>query len=240
MTDKTQARYEEIAGYLRSLIAKAAPGDRLPSEAELCERFEVSRMTARQAMQVVAAEGGIERRRGAGTFVRSKPVPRDLGSPLSFSGSMRSRGMTASSETLHWGEVVSNDDERRELGLGSDDPVYALERVRLADGTPMAIERAVMPAGLASSLHDGFEHGSLHDAFREIGRVPTRAHAEVSARRATKRERELLGLPQSGIIISERRTIYDQDGAPLERTETRYVANRYRFRAVLHGEGAGG
>jgi GntR family transcriptional regulator len=109
----------------------------------------------------------------------------------------------------------------------------------MADGTPMAIERAVMPSDLAMSLQDGFEHGSLHDAFRDVGRIPTRAHAEVAARRATKREREILSLPPNGIVITERRTIYDQDGEPLERTETTYVARRYRFRAVLHDEGEG-
>lgn len=233
MTDRRPARYEQIADYLRSLVAAAAPGERLPSEAELCERFEVSRMTARQAVQLVASEGAIERRRGAGTFVRSRPVPRDLGSPLSFSGSMRARGMTASSETLHWSEVVPSEEECRELGLDASAVAYALERVRFADGTPMAIERAVIPGELATSLAPGFEHGSLHEAFRNIGRRPTEAHAEVSARRATRRERELLGLPPSEIIISERRTIYDHEGAPLERTETRYVASRYIFRAVL-------
>lgn len=233
MMDKPQTRYELIAGHIRGLVAGAEPGDRLPSEAELCEQFDVSRMTARQAMQLVANEGLIERRRGAGTFVRPRPIQRDLGSPLSFSGSMRARSMSASSKTLEWGEVSPEDDERTALGLGDDDTSYVLERLRLADGTPMAIERVVMPRELALALGDGFQDGSLHEAFRSIGRMPKEAHAEVSARRATKHERELLGLPASGIIISERRTIYDQDGAALERTETRYAAARYTFRAVL-------
>lgn len=227
------ARYEKIAAHLRALIAEAEPGDRLPSEAELCEQFGVSRMTARQAMQVVAGDGLIERRRGAGTFVRTPPVPRDLGSPLSFTGSMRARGMTASSQTLRWSEVEPNEDERVELSLRRGEASYVLERLRLADGTPMAIERVVMPRDLALRLSEGFQTGSLHDAFRAIGRIPTEAHAEVSARRARKAERDLLGLPPSGIIIAERRTIYDQGGIALERTETRYAASRYTFRAIL-------
>lgn len=240
MTDQQKARYEQIADYLRGLIAEAQPGDRLPSEAELCDRFDVSRMTARQAMQLVSNQGLIDRRRGAGTFVRAHPVPRVLGSPLSFSGSMRARGMTASSETLKLGHVMPDDDERSSLGLGADEPGYVLERLRLADGTPMAIERVVMPSWLASELAEGFQDGSLHEAFRAIGRIPTEAHADVSARKATKRERDLLGLPPSGIIISERRTIYDQDGAALERTETRYAASRYSFRAILRDPGGSG
>lgn len=233
MSDRRPARYEQIAEYLRDLVGRAQPGARLPSEAELCDKFEVSRMTARQAVQVVAGDGLIERRRGAGTFVRAHPVPRDLGSPLSFSGSMKTRGMTASSRTLRWGAIEPTEDEREALRLADDEGAYVLERLRLADGTAMAIERAVMPRLLALALGDEFLDGSLHDAFRGIGRLPTEAHAEVSARRATKRERELLGLPPSGIIISERRTIYDQDGAALERTETRYAASRYSFRAIL-------
>lgn len=238
MSERQPARYEQIADYVRGLVSGAEPGERLPSEAELCERFEVSRMTARQAVQMVENDGLIERRRGAGTFVRAHPVPRDLGSPLSFSGSMRARGMSVSSETLEWGEVTPDEDESSALGLEKGDRGYVLERLRRADGTPMAIERVVMPRDLALSLEEGFRDGSLHEAFRRTGRIPTEAHAEVSARRANKRERDLLGLPPSATIISERRTIFDQDGSALERTETCYAANRYSFRAILRDPGA--
>lgn len=233
MASKTPARYEQIAQYLRGLVDTAEPGDRLPSEAELCEKFDVSRMTARQAMQIVSTDGNIERRRGAGTFVRSKPVQRDLGSPLSFSENMKSRGMVPSSETLSWERVEPSEDERISLGLGQSDMAYALERLRLADGTPMAIERAVIPEGLALSVEEHLGSGSLHDAFQKTGRTASKAHAEVTARKATKRERELLELPASGIVICEQRTIFDQDGKPLERTVTWYASARYSFQAVL-------
>jgi GntR family transcriptional regulator len=233
MSDQGRARYEQIADHLRGLVAEGGPGDRLPSEAELCARFGVSRMTARQAVQLVANDGLIERKRGAGTFIRSRPVPRDLGSPLSFSGSMRARGMSSTSQTLSRRETDLTQEETEALGLQSGARGFMLERLRLADGTPMAIERAVMPGDLAGALGDDLGEGSLHDAFRAIGRNPTQAYAEVSARQATRRERDLLGLPASGIIVSERRTIFDQDGVALERTETLYAASRYSFRAIL-------
>jgi GntR family transcriptional regulator len=228
-----RARYEQIADHLRGLVAEGGPGDRLPSEAELCAEFGVSRMTARQAVQVVANDGLIDRRRGAGTFIRSRTVPRHLGSPLSFTGSMRARGMSTTNQTLGRGETDLSPEEAEALGLQPGARGFMLERLRLADGTPMAIERALMPSDLAAAVDDDFATGSLHDAFRAIGRSPTEAYAEVSARRATRRERDLLGLPASGIIVSERRTIFDQDGAPLEHTETLYAASRYSFRAIL-------
>jgi GntR family transcriptional regulator len=233
VNQRKPARYEEIAADLRSLISAAAPGDRLPSDAELCDKYGVSRMTARQAVQVVAADGLIDRRRGAGTFVRPQSVLRELGSPLSFTESMQRRGMTASSRILKWGEIRPSDQERSALGLKDGMSARVLERLRLANDLPMAIERAVMPARLAASLEGDLEHGSLHAAFQQVGRIPTEALAEVSARHPTKRQRELLELAASDIILCELRTISDQDGLPLERTETFYASSRYTFRAVL-------
>ena len=71
-----QTRYREIERYLRALVEGANPGDPLPSEAELCERFSVSRMTVRQALQELTNDGLVERRRGQGTFVAQRPVHR--------------------------------------------------------------------------------------------------------------------------------------------------------------------
>jgi GntR family transcriptional regulator len=141
--------------------------------------------------------------------------------------------MSTSSETLSLRETDLSPEEAEALGLEPGARGLMLERLRLADGTPMAIERAVMPGELAATLGDKLGEGSLHDAFRAIGRNPTEAFAEVSARQATKRERDLLGLPASGIIVSERRTIFDQNSAALEHTETLYAASRYSFRAIL-------
>jgi GntR family transcriptional regulator len=100
----------------------------------------------------------------------------------------------------------------------------------------MAIERAVMPLELARGLDGDLETGSLHAAFERVGRHPAQALAEVSARHPTKRQRDLLRLPASGILLYERRIITDQAGEPLERTETFYASSRYSFRAVLVGE----
>jgi GntR family transcriptional regulator len=115
-----RARYEEIATHLRALIADLPPGARLPSEAELCERFGVSRMTARQAVQQLVADRLVDRRRGAGTFVAAERVPRVLGSPLSFTASMRRRGLTASSTVLDRGPIRPSVEEAAALLLAAE------------------------------------------------------------------------------------------------------------------------
>jgi len=239
MSETTQPRYVEIAGYLRGLIEEAAAGDRLPSDAELCERFGVSRMTARHAVQVVANEGRLRRRRGQGTFVTERRIVRLLGSPLSFSEGMRRRGLVPSSRVLLSGETAPSAAEAAALQLEESESAVVLERVRLADEIPMAIERVVMPPALAGVLDQDLENGSLHAAFEHLGRSPTQALAEVTARPASARERRLLELAPNGVVICERRTIFDHGGEPLEATETCYAADRYQFQAVLHRDDTG-
>lgn len=227
-------RYLEIADYLRDLISNAQPGERLPSDAELCDRFSVSRMTARQAVTLLVNEHLVERKRGSGTYASQPRVPRALGSPLSFSESTRLRGMEPSSRVLRAGPTALEPDDAAALGVDITTPAIVLERLRMADNIPMAVEHAVIPATDAEILDEDLTTGSLHAAFERTGRIPTRAHAEVGARMATKRERDLLELSTGGIVLSEMRTIFDQSGAPLERTSTFYAAERYVFTAVLY------
>ncbi len=238
MSGPRPTRYEEIAAYLRELVAEREPGDRLPSEAELCQRFGVSRMTARHAVQTLEREHLLHRKRGKGTFVSTRPVPRLLGSPLSFSESMERRGATATSETLESHHGAPGEADVKALEIATDDRVGVLERIRYADGIPMAIERAVLAPSCAEVI-DHLGEGSLHDAFEATGRIPSRATAQVEARPATARERELLELEPGGVVLCERRVIYDQDELPLEHTETRYAADRYVFNVMMYRDEPG-
>lgn len=233
-TGGKQTRHEEIASYLRGLVARGSADSRLPSDAELCRRFGVSRMTARGAVEKLAAEGLLYRRRGQGTFVAARRVPRLLGSPLSFTESMRRRGATASSQVVETARGEPDPDDVDALELSPGDEIVIVERLRLADGVPMALERAVLIPDLAAVLDEDLEGTSLHDIMERLGRIPTRAQARVTARAADERELGLLELEAPGVLLCERRVITDQDGAPLEHTETRYAAERYVFEAVLH------
>lgn len=227
-------RYEVIAAALRELVAGAAPDARMPSDAELCERFGVSRMTARQAMGLLVHEGLVYRVRGHGTFVAPHRVPRLLGSSLSFTEGMRARGLVASSRVLEFRQIDAEREDRAALQLEPGERPVVLERLRLGGGIPMAIERAVVTPRCAGILEADMARESLHAVFERLGHRPTKAHAAVSARRATSRERRLLELGSSGVVLAERRVISDHTGMPLEHTETRYAAERYEFEAVLY------
>jgi GntR family transcriptional regulator len=238
MTGRHPARYEEIAEYLRTLIAEREPGDLLPSETELCRRFGVSRMTARHAVQTLEREHLLHRRRGKGTFVSPRPIPRLLGSPLSFTESMERRGLEVSSRIIEARRGPPSEADVKALEIAADATVGILERIRYADGVPMAIERAVLSPSCREVL-DTIGGGSLHVAFETFGWMPSRATAQVEARPATARERDLLDLGPSGVVLCERRVIYDQDDVPLEHTETRYAADRYVFDVMMYRDEPG-
>jgi len=222
-----EARYREIERYLRRLVDRAGPGDALPSEADLCARFSVSRMTVRQALQELTNEGLVDRRRGQGTFVAHRPVHRRPGVFLSFTEEMNRRGKQATSRLLSAALAKPRPAEAADLGLPPHSQVVRVARVRLADGTPVALEDAALIPSLVDVLGEDLVHGSLHSALEKRGVVATRAVGTITARLARASETELLDLPPHAALLVELRILFDQEGRVFERTETRYVADRY-------------
>ena len=227
-----QTRYREIERFLRTQVEGARPGAPLPSEAELCERFSVSRMTVRQALQELTNDGLVERRRGQGTFVAHRPVHRRPGVFLSFTEEMNRRGMQATSRLLSAGMDDPRRSEVLDLGLAPGSQVVRIVRVRLADGIPVALEDAALVPELGGVLEEDLGGGSLHGALERRGVVATRATGTITARLARASETELLDLaPQSALLV-ELRVLFDQVGRVFERTETRYAADRYDYDVV--------
>jgi GntR family transcriptional regulator len=225
--------YQGIEKWLRDEVLNGREGDILPSEVELAEQFGVSRMTARQAMQNLAAEGLVRRKRGAGTFISRQPFHRHSGPLMSFTADMRRRGLVASSKLISAEVRFATVAEVEALKLDEGARVVSIIRLRLADSTPMAIENATLTLNCASVLAENLETGSLHSALAALGRTPSKALSWISARQAEPSEAKLLELPSKSPALVERRIIIDQDDEPLEFTTTVYHPERYIIDAVF-------
>lgn len=212
--------YAQIAGALKALIEEhqLQPGDLLPPERVLCEQFGVTRMTLRQACDLLGSEGLIERQRGRGTFVCPRRVEKQQQNMRSFSEEIRSRGGVPSSRMLSFRLVDADSAAQRFFGLGEQEQVYELRRVRLMDGKPLALETTRVPHRLCSDLRRfDFAHESLYVVLEEHCRLRlARCVEEISARLPNRQECELLHIPKSIAVFSIHRKTYTQEDVPVE------------------------
>ena len=219
-------KYVRVRDYLRSLVThELRVADAIPSERVLCERFGVSRMTVRQAVDALVVEGLLEREQGRGTFVA--PTKLDLEMRLaSFGEEMLRRGMEPSSTVLAAEEVPASPDIADALDLVAGERVHYVYRVRLADGEPMAIEQTWMPSGLVPGLLDESVPESLYGELRRRGLEPDWGEDTVAAAEVDAQDAALLGLrPGAAVLRLTRRTFAGNVACAYSRSS--YRGDRY-------------
>ena len=229
MTEATyQPHYRQIERSLRERISILQPGERLPSDAELCVEFGVSRMTARNAMQRLAEDGLIDRQPGRGSFVAAPTTHRRANRLMTFTQEMLRRGRVPSSRMLTRVIRPSSAAEATSLGIPPREPVVHLRRLRLADEEPIAIESVVLIGACATAVMTAdLARGSLHETLARAGYVLRRGTGTIAAAAATAEEARLLGIRTGDPLLVERRVILDGHGRRIEATESVYPADRY-------------
>lgn len=240
MLDRTHPLpiYYQLKEWIRGKIAQGIwkPGDLVPSERELSEQFAVSRMTARQALTELANEGVVRREQGRGTFVAEPKLEQRLIRLTGFSEDMRKRGLASGARVLQLVHTTAQPPVAAALDLEPGVPVVLLERLRLAQGQPMAIEASHLHfPGCESLLQHDFTDTSLYEMLaRHHDIFPTRAEQQVEASICQPRERELLGLSAGAPVLRNRRITYDQLGHPFEYADSVYRGDRYIFYVELN------
>jgi GntR family transcriptional regulator len=227
--------FEAIGARLKREISSGrfSETDILPGERELSEMLDVSRTTLRRAIAGLVEDGVLAHRHGAGTFIRRNPphVEQPLSRLTSFTEDMRLRGLTASSRVIERGAFLPTPEEAMMLGIGPGESVYRLERLRLADSVPMAIDRAAVP------LHfvDGAQliDDSLYAVLESAGYRPVRALQRLRAVIIGDADAELLGLPKGSAALDIQRIAYMADGRCVEFTRSYYRSDTFDFVAEL-------
>ena len=214
---------KEIAGGVWEI------GQRLPSERDLADDYEVSRMTLRQAITLLVEEGILERRVGSGTYVASHRVQEKMRGTTSFTEIVRSQGKTPSSQLISYQRKPANETEIQQLQLKATDTVVRMERVRFADNVPLVFEVASIPEKLIQSFNqeDITEHffQTLTDNGYEIGK----SQQTIYAKNASERVANYLKVPKNHAVLALTQVSYFTDGRPFEYVHSQYVGDRFEF-----------
>ncbi len=233
--------YLQLKKLLEAEIARGGlpPHSRVPSERDLGEQYGISRMTARQALAELIQEGRLYTSAGKGTFVAEPKISQSIQSLTSFSEEMPARGLLPGTSLLGRELVPANALVAERLRVAEEAPVVRLERLRLANQEPMALETAFLHfIGMERLLAADVE-GSLYLWLREHFNItPSEAFQEFEARLAQPRERTLLHLHDGAPVLLLQRTTYDGGRQPFEYVQSVYRGDRYRFGARLVRLGA--
>ncbi|HEV2086826.1 MAG TPA: GntR family transcriptional regulator [Cryptosporangiaceae bacterium] len=210
----------------------------IPSERELAQRHGLSRMTARQALDHLVAEGRLYRVPGKGTFVARPKIEMPL-RLASFTEDMRARGHEPGARDLARRAVAAPVTVARQLGVEPQTPLHVVERLRVADGIPMAIERSHLPAALTPGLLDEALTGSLYAVLQDrYGLVLDAGEQVIEAGIADSGDAGLLELPAGSAVLLLQRTSYAA-GRAVEYAVSTYRADRYQLHAALEAPSRG-
>jgi GntR family transcriptional regulator, N-acetylglucosamine utilization regulator len=207
------------------------PGDRMPTERELAERYGCSLITIRHALSELVREGRIERTRGRGTYVLQPRIDRDIAGAMSFSEEMQRRGLDPATRVVTGRIEPAGDAIAGSLGIAADAPVVYLERVRLGGGEPLLLEQARLPAErFPGLLAFDFERRSLYDILSErYGTRIVRAREAVEPVVLRRREAELLDLPARSLALQIDGVAFAADGSAVEAARSFVRGDRTRY-----------
>jgi GntR family transcriptional regulator len=218
--------YRQLAKLLVSQIQSGdyKTGNRLPSERELSEIHKVSRITARQAIDLLFEDGLIFREQGRGTFV-AEPRMRHLQGLTSFTEDMQARGFTPHSRVLIQSVLEADEELQDSLRIPSGQRILHLVRLRMADDRPIALQASYISLALCPGLQtENFEDQSLFVLLRsKYYLYPTWTEVDVQAVPASKEEAQLLEIRPNDPLLVIRGKTFTDSFEPIETVRTTYI-----------------
>ena len=218
-----QPLYLKLEETLRNMIdgIEYEPGDQIPSERELADKLKASRMTVRRAVELLTAQGFLERRSTSGTFVSEPNVIRSFtpGSVQSLTRQIQGKGGLAGSKLLKFDVIQAPAKVANSLQIPNRSLVFIIQRLRLSSGLPFCIETSYLPKTLVLELSESDVSGqdSLYDLLKlRYGIIPSRSSDKLKITWPNELEAQLLGVLVNEPVLYFRSVVFDSSGIPFE------------------------
>ena len=225
--------YYQLAQAIEAAIrdGELAPGDRFENELALAQRLALSRPTTRRAIQELVDKGMLVRKRGVGTQVVQSPVHRRVELTSLFDDLARA-GQEPTTQLLEYHVGVVDEEVAAELNLTPGHEIVTIQRLRFANGEPLAVMTNYLPVDLAPDAKE-LENNGLYQSLRARGVHIRLARQRIGAKPATKLEARLLDEKTGAPLLTMNRTAFDDSGKAVEYGAHCYRASRYYFETTL-------
>lgn len=230
-------KHEQLRALLEQRCADGLEaGAALPSERQLCEEYGVSRITVREALRQLVAEGTLVRIRGKGTFVADRPARSQL-HLASFHEDMRRLGRVPSTVVLQTELRIPPPSTTSALQIRAADKAFHVKRLRLADGIPISIDDAWYPEAIAPALDRHDLTRSIYDLLRiDYGLPIDRAEQSIGAISADGELARLLGVPSGAPLLAFDRVGFSGT-TRVEHSYSWYRSDRYQVQMTVTDPG---
>ena len=232
------SKYKEIAEDIRKgiLNGKYNPNEQLPLEKEMCEYYDVSRITIKKAVDELVDEGLVIKRRGAGTFVKAFDNSDVEGFSMSkqFSGfSETNKGKKVESKIIKFEVIHPTDEIAIKLKMTSDDFVYYIIRARYANGEPIVIEYTYMPIGVIPGIKNDVLHKSIYNYIENTLNLKIKsAHKTIRAIEPNELEIEFLMMDKNMPILEIEQIGFLDNGQPFEYSISHHRGDKSEFKSI--------
>lgn len=227
--------YFQISRSLEDAVDRGdlTPGERLPNEIEFAELLAISRPTMRRALDDLVEKGMLTRKQGVGTRVANAQVRRRV-ALTSLHDDLTAAGRQPGTQVLAFDAACVDRHAARALGLPGDEPVVHCERLRLADGRPLAILRNWLPARFNDITPADLETAGLYELLGRRNGRPAVARQRITALPAGAPEAKLLGVKRNAPLINMQRTAFDAAGHAVEFADNLYRADNYAIEVTVY------
>lgn len=231
-------KYEVIAMDIREDILKGVykPNEKLPFEKEICDKYNVSKMTVKKSLDLLVAEGLIVKRRGSGTFIKdiTEKEIRGIIDRKQFSGlTINNIGHKIKSKVLDFKVINADKEVASILKIEEGDFIYFIHRVRYVDDEALAIEKTYMPLNTIPGIKSEDVEGSIYSYIKDkLGLKIQSAHSTIRAQKSEELDREYLKLNKDEPIIEVERVAYLESGKVFEYSFARHRYDKYEFKTI--------
>ena len=226
----------KIASDLERKIHKGVytEGDKLPTEMQLCDMYDVSRMTIRKALEKLIEHGWLYRIQGSGNYVK-----RDV-SRKSYSGDTKTFGLTQylndkniESKMIRFDVLLADKDLANKLYCKLGDMIYYVERIRIVNGEPYVLEKSFFLEKYVRGLNEEIIKASIYSYVEnELGYKIQQSTDDIRARIATEEEAELLECPVGSALLTNESTVYLDNGQIFEYSKDMHRGDKANFIVV--------